>query len=266
MKNYNILLLLFLSAFSFGQTLQNFSGSYEASEYNKGTATYTYYERDYERYYHGVFTYKQRDDLYNVTITGNFKDNLRNGKWVFKENQKDEFFLSTKYNGYSAIAEGNYIDGKRDGKWIYKRIENTTNKILIESTAFYKNGVLVGDLKFTCVTEWLSKKGINFICTFDENGNLYGDWKLKYKENGINREDIRKYENDKLTFQIVRNVSSGEILCKRENGERTYNEECSDDYLLICDIYNSWRTTNCNDKTALLAVFHILDYGNELKR
>lgn len=92
---HKFILILFLPLTIFSQTIKTYDGTYE-----KGKATYQYYEKtNGERVYHGKFHYQCEDMSDNYpfqTIDGNFTDGEKNGKWIFKYEAKGfKDFIST---------------------------------------------------------------------------------------------------------------------------------------------------------------------------
>ena len=98
-----VLLALFESDDVFAQ-LMTYSG-----EFARGNATYTYLTDGEERIYNGVFNYISTDGRHK--ITGQFKNDLKEGEWV------------TEWNGFKERA--NYISGKKHGDYsVYYKDDN----------------------------------------------------------------------------------------------------------------------------------------------
>ena len=115
MKTIKIILAIALgisSISAIAQDIQQYSGSYQ-----KGTATYSYYEReDGTRAMHGKFTAKKDDasqfgSQYTYNIKGQYVDDKRDGQWVIDfKNVANKLTFSGKLtiNYKNGLHEGNY--------------------------------------------------------------------------------------------------------------------------------------------------------------
>ena len=197
-----IYILIFQNLFS--QTLKTYSGSFE-----NGTATYHYYENENsERVYHGSFSYKS-DEL---KITGSFKNNFRDGKWVIIKTKR-EYIKSLFKPEYpiEEVSSGFYKNGNLEGKWSYQSKAKATGNILKSSTVNFKNNIIVDKYVFVDNDE-----KVNLEFNLNKVGLFNGSYKLSYKKALVPFEDIRKYKNGVRYFQLHRNIQTGEILEKSE--------------------------------------------------
>lgn len=191
------------------QPLKEFNGSF-----GKGKASYQYFEdQNYNRIYNGSFEYNYATGR----VKGAFLNNLRNGAWSFTKFIKSTTFMKVKYLGYKAISKGIYVDGKMDGEWSFSQTQAETNKLLMKSTANFKNGVLTGSYYYSD-TRKVEQSGYDHDVLvkgcFDDHGFFDGNWLIKYKKDNIQYEDIRKYKNGYLYFRVHRNSSNGNIIEK----------------------------------------------------
>lgn len=95
------------------QELKTYSGSFKG-----GHATYTYYETDAGRIFEGKFHWKGNgarpgylEYKGEVEITGSFKNNKRDGLWIYTATNKQNRVNTLK---------ANYVDGVREGKYEYE--------------------------------------------------------------------------------------------------------------------------------------------------
>lgn len=197
-KIIQIALVLFSVNQLFSQDLKTYSGSFE-----RGIATYQYYENEkYERIFHGPFLYSKMSVFGDTLFTakGNFKENLKDGKWCYKDGL------------YKTI--GSFKNGFLDGKWEYW-YNSKEEKELLARTCF-SNGIFVGDFYYNynaAFGGYILRFEIEG--QFNENGMVDGEWKILQK----NIEDIRKYKDGVLFWQLKRNITNGEILAKADKAD-----------------------------------------------
>ena len=115
------------------QQIKSYNGPFK-----EGTATYQYYDDNYERVYQGSFTYTSE----YLNITGQYNKNVKVGKWSFTKR------TNPLYENLKETLVGEYNNGKMNGLWTLKRTDLKTNKILINSSAFFKEGYLTSEFKY----------------------------------------------------------------------------------------------------------------------
>ena len=273
LKQITVIILLSFTFVLTSQELKQYSGNYKEAEYaTNGKATYTYKEVDYVRKYEGNFSYKSDDNGFGLTksISGQFLNDKKTGTWIFGETQTNGKMLGTAYNGYKTTAKGSYQNGKKQGLWVYTRIENITNEILIKTHATFKDNVLVGELEYFQSKEYpwdtYSKyytNNISFNCKYDSAGNFNGDWKLTYESNKMKFEELRKYTNGKLTWSLNRNLSTGEVICKKEYLDSDKDKCVTTNHAFA--IY-SWEVDNEQynlGKSIKLGLLRVILYGEQ---
>lgn len=199
--------ILFLSTLTiYGQTLKTYTGPYEGGE-----ATYQYYEKDYERIFNGSFAYKSKNDnpavntygsvFEDVTITGFFKDNFKNGQWESKQVLTSQVG-NIKYKNASktTIVKGLFTNGLKNGEWSYeiKSVLDDKKESYIQKYTF-KDNLLVGTFDFDKL------KG-----SIDNNGNYIGSWSAIID----GKDYIAEFQNNVFTKLIVRNASDGTVYLK----------------------------------------------------
>lgn len=217
MRPFTLTLLLLSSVFSFGQTLQTYSGTYE-----NGTATYQYYENEnYERVLNGNFTYNEGTAY---TIAGQFKDNLRTGLWKATTTQKNYYTkqVTTK------VATATYVAGNLDGLCNYSHTDVATKKVLAKSTARFKNNVMVGNYSHVVSDD---ENDFTISISLNQEGFADSTSTIKYKYEGRQLEDILKYRYGFLYWELHRDMTDGRILKKLDRKK------------LIDEIYSNYDST-----------------------
>jgi len=217
--------LLLILITSYGQQIKTYNGVYEIkNKYNafqnaNNHAVYQYYQDDkYNRIYQGSF------NLNNGEIVGRYFNNQRVGVWKWTIKNPDGFFYNVngtkvKYVGNITTIYGTYKNGLRDGKWVYEKAERISGKIIKKSIVTFKNDTIIGPYNYLDLTKKLSDVESNFVVSgqFDSKGALDGTWITKYYYNKFPCEDLRKYKNGILSFEVDRNLATGEV-------KETHNE------------------------------------------
>ena len=164
MKRIFLLLCICSCVSIYAQTLKTYSGSFKG-----GSAVYSYYvSNNDERVYNGPFSFKG-DKVLNIkndvegifSINGSFKNDLRDGEWIFT-------CVSETKDGQIRKKELkiNYKNGQRNGVCEYKDvIDSRTIEHIVFSCV---NDYIVGQIKYTN-----SKEEINGQI---QNGNPVGTW------------------------------------------------------------------------------------------
>ena len=186
------------------QNIQSYNGSYD-----RGTATYTYYEdNELNRIFHGDFNLNGR--LYNAK--GKFEEGKENEIWHIwainnvRENQGGKFKINTE-------IKGNFINGKFDGLWSYsnsfllwmnftKKYNEKEDKEI--STANFKNNNFVGEISYS--SNWPNSLKIDG--QFSDQGLLNGTWTIE----SPTKKSIVKYMNGIAYWQVTQNKETGEKI------------------------------------------------------
>lgn len=192
-------LLCLLSLNTSAQNILTYSGPYEDSYggYGNAQAIYQYYENaDYERFYHGDFSYASNligNDRNSVTsIEGKFDNNQKIGNWSYSR----EYKILKK----TIIIKGNYKRGLKNGQWTY--YQKGLNDISANGITYvlnFRNDTLVGEINLAGL------KG-----NFNGEGEYIGEW---YDKRG-DRETIAEFKNNILIKLLDRKISTGEIYSK----------------------------------------------------
>ena len=152
------------------QELKTYSGHFKSGE-----ATYTYYENDEGRVFEGEFCWKGpglKPGTYgyngDVEITGNFKNNKRDGLWVYTRTDNKR---ATGVN----ILKVNYIDGVPEGKYEYEETWGSHTLVhgKISLSTSMKNGRPNGSVKIECPNSYI-------ITGEYTQGTRTGVWKKEY--------------------------------------------------------------------------------------
>lgn len=162
----NLILLSILILFNaFSQDIKTYDGEYEDSYGGTGNghAIYQYFENeDYERIYHGNFSYQSTlntNDRNSLTIIkGKFKNNKKVGDWIYSREYKKL--------GYQTTIKGKYKEGLKDGQWsFYQKGYNELSANGITYYLTFKNDTIIGEININ------ELKG-----NFDEKGGYTGKW------------------------------------------------------------------------------------------
>ncbi len=221
----------------YAQTKHNYSGNFNTETMN-GIAKYQYYENNKgERIYDGKFSFEvikspNKPFLEYGYIEGDFKNNAKNGEWVYT--RKTSYKESYTFECYNC----SYEDGKLDGE-VHYGIESQNGLEAICNVTF-KRGNLIGKFSYISTT-----RGINVEGQFDDNGYMDGVWKTIYREgNGVTFEIRKTYRNGGLVKNIKKDVSTGEIeVIKDDSGTKfwsNYNSEQNSSVFWSNDGYNQY--------------------------
>lgn len=212
MKKHILILILFSSLSAFAQTLKSYSGPYE-----NGTAKYQYYENDnYERILNGPFTYNEGQ---TYSITGEFKNNLRVGVWKATITEKN--FYTKQLT--SKVATATYVAGNLEGLCNYTYTEIATKRILAKSTANFRNNTLIGSYTYDVNDQ---ENDFSISISLNQDGFADSTSIIKYRYRGKLFEDILKFRNGFLYWELHRDMTNGNIL-KRIERKKLIDEICA---------------------------------------
>lgn len=112
------------------QELKTYSGGFKGGE-----ATYTYYENDDGRVFEGKFHWKGNgnrpgylENKGEVEIKGSFKNNKRDGLWIYTATDKQNRVNILKANYVNGVPEGIYEYEENWGMFNEKKALSATNK------------------------------------------------------------------------------------------------------------------------------------------
>lgn len=236
-----------------------YDGNFNISDFHVGIAKYEYYERNFERIYDGFFSFKGD---YGIKINGHFKNNLKTSVWTYSQSIKGGDFLGLKFKGHSILGKGVYKNGLKQGKWTYLSTEEGTNKVLVRSSAMFRNDTLIGKMDY----EEYEKDWVQIKCNFDSLGLVDGDCITRFKDSGVFYEEIQKFSHGSLLFSLFRNVGTGEVICKDDTGSKTCNSNTS----YWCEVYRGWSypaqyCSKLEARDERIWIFHSFLFGNYFK-
>ena len=145
MKKFNLFLTaMFYSCLiiqAYSQEIKQYSGEYPNGAGTPGKATYYYYLKGDDRIKSGAFSYTQyiktTYGYYNAAISGSYKDNYKNGTWVYSITYSD---YNTGYDNLYSTGSikliSNYLDGIPNGNWSYTEINKARSTTLSGWTAY----------------------------------------------------------------------------------------------------------------------------------
>lgn len=208
MKKIVIILFCLIRIICIGQNIKYYSGKYE-----NGTANYQYYENEnYERIFHGNFSYKEN----NFTLTGQFINNVRNGNWKATRIIKNYNLNETTIETVSA----SYKNGNLEGLCSYSKKNAVSNKELAKSTLFFKENIPIGKYSFI---SYEKLNNISVSIFLNSEGCADSVAVIRYTQYGKQFEDIRKYRNGFLYWQLYRDLTNGDII-KKTNKRKLIND------------------------------------------
>ncbi len=201
MKNFYLILLSLISIHGLTQNLKTTTRDvYHEVWTGKGKATYTYYEdENYNETRQGNYSYNFKvsehvpivdvNQLFSLSITGNYKADLKDGKWTFIVTEKYIQELGNVYFNGNTKLVANFKNGKPHGLWQLTRnktyykyefysLNQMENPTKISITANFDNGVLIGDLSFNEENDYFTGWSTEMNAKLDEKGNM-----IRYKEN-----------------------------------------------------------------------------------
>lgn len=196
-----LIIFLISPPFIFAQPLQKHQGKLQNGFTDAGDVTYTYRNdpKTREQIKQGTFRYtvkaKEDQSRFNHYITGSYSNNLKDGLWSYKINQKD-FRLQDPvlYTTGTVSLDAYYQNGiphgrwryeaalkertgeKKQDKWIYGRYDSV--KTVVTELNFV-NGLITGPF-YAKVHKEYEVKG-----SFDEFGFFHGEWVWSYPDSII---------------------------------------------------------------------------------
>ncbi len=235
-----------LSVNAFAQTLKSFTGDYPLSYPfigQNGKATYKYYDDPitYSRIKNGVFTFnfKGIGDYapVEISVTGNYKNNLKDGNWIVKQITKD-FYSNGKYLSGTIICTVSYKEGVLNGTFKYtssatsrkktfnratkqfeyskptppetEKLEAKFRKDTTKTVTNQSKNILVGNFLYN-MSDPNTNNSKSIIAKFDSLGFCIGKYTIK----GSKNEKIIEFSDGSiLTKYINRNSQSGEAEIK----------------------------------------------------
>lgn len=231
---YLFLILLFCLQVK-AQKLVTYNGAYDDGRLQNGSAIYTYYEDPDSREYvkQGAFKYSFKGvgsyTGFDQTITGNFKEGLKNGLWKYTITMKD-FGTNNSYSTGSITLQSNYKDGYAHGKWIEIISYKKRSKLLtrsgyiwgpweqLQTTSIemnFDNGFYTGNVT---INDGFKNKKING--KYDDESYADGTWTMTSPSGS--KEYVYK---DKCYYQFLERDSKGQIVPQYmgyENGASQY--------------------------------------------
>jgi hypothetical protein len=136
-----LLILMFLSNFSWAQTLEKYSGPYNWGN-NDGTAEYTFFNQQGKRIFNGDFKFMYKNQsskgFLELNISGHFVNGEVNGYW--------EISLGGKLQGYAINQKliGNFKNGVPHG--LFSRDFSFANET-IKTSVTYSDGLFTGSFQ-----------------------------------------------------------------------------------------------------------------------
>lgn len=228
-KTLSLFLVITTVSLSFGQklpqTLKSETIDYGFCASSNGKATYQYYEdpTTAQLIKHGTFTFSEnrKGDYgnYTVTISGKFKNGLRDGLWSYSIKETDFPNYNGTYTTGTFSSVQNFKDGLPNGAWTLnnswkardRRYSNgiyiwgNYEPVYIESAStLFKDGVATGLTSYNV-------NGKKHVITLTDNGFMTGTLS---EELGGTKTEIAFNANGVMTKYVERVSSSGTVLNK----------------------------------------------------
>lgn len=203
-KNILLLIVLFCAqAVSiYGQTSSNstttlphktYSGKFG---YNNGTATYSYIETPDGRIFDGKWQYKESLGSASFTSEGQYKNDVRCGKWVWT------------YKNGGKVDHTHIFNFDDNGDLHGEAIYNTPGKPKLCYKFYFDHGALTG--KYSNVWDCINQG--YFTLEIDENGYLVGT--AVYKKSSTS---MIYYQNGETNEMYSINDQTGDRVSQRKN-------------------------------------------------
>lgn len=228
MKKLILKAAILLTSFNcFSQNILQYSGNYPNGSTIPGKANYSYYLKNDAKIKHGKFTYigniKTTEGYYNATFSGNYKDNFKDGLWMFDIDYKD--YNTGEGNNYLTgkikfIA--NYTNGQPNGIWSYSEVNKRRSKEFsalgytwsafnpesnTSVSASFSNGTLVGAFKMNDV---LDNEYGNISGLLDNSGFCINEWISR-----SNSKEQKSYFYKNIEIKsVITDIASGEVIEK----------------------------------------------------
>lgn len=215
MKNLLLLIFSFLCLSINAQTLKTYTGQYNCLIHpntdSYGKATYSYYEHNDTRMYHGQFSYSDS----RGSLKGKFKDNKQDGLWTFTK--KINFTVKRNYYNGKLVITITYKDGIPNGPITFSMIDSKTNSAKAVIKANFEDGKLIGNVGGRFNERFFGFYGLNSFeslfennvtGTFNENGLPTNDWTVT----GPTCKVIETYMSDGSYTLKETNPSTGDII------------------------------------------------------
>jgi hypothetical protein len=161
----------------------------------------------------------RQSKVYKNLAEGSYKNNLKEGNWIYK-NEEHEIFVQdvkdfkviSKLESYVSTLAAGYKSGIPHGIWNLKTDRYVDGKLEPSSSAektVFKDGYITGDLQFKTI-----KDGKTFFINgkLSDLGEMDGEWRMVYEQNSVLISENRKYEKGFLLGLVKRDIRSGEIL------------------------------------------------------
>lgn len=260
MKSFLTIILFFNCLNLFSQKIQTYTG-----ELDNGKVTYSYYEDTLsnEEIRHGSFKYSEKEvaqgSSYIYTITGSYKNDLKNGIWTYLITQIDNP-VGDVYQTGTYTVKMTYKNGMPNGEWSYKSNLKLRQKLysfsgwswsqyeLVDPETIiinFNNGTLTG--KFYLKTAY-----DNITGQLDNKGRFIGEWKINSQiEMTVDSGYVVKYKIRDVFGDISsQSIYDPEILDLIKKNKlitpEEYNDFCNSNNIIIDTIPGN-KYFNIND-------------------
>ncbi len=213
--------LLFMYQYLYAQKIQAYQGSMVLESGDSARVTYTYIESKGKRTLQGDFTLKSEkvlanDDIQYLTNTwqGSFEKGLKQGNWSYTADNHlinikgvKEFNVVSSLQTTSSVLRASYDMGMPNGLWEYNKkryFKGENPRVLATAKLQFNRGVLSGKVLARIEDDNFP---VDIQGQVNENGFLHGTWLLNYKQDSIQVQESRLYENGFL-LDLVRTTKN----------------------------------------------------------
>ena len=218
--------LFFSIAPTFGQKKAEFAGEVEATDGRRAYAEFTYFEGKDAKVLDGKYKLiiSKIDTARQLRLDeevwqGNYKENLRDGKWLFRHLEHDlkikgieSYNVKFDLQTIERQMVGEFDKGLSVGDWRYKAdllLNGQRERNLSGSDIKFSDGK-VKQLAFESKVDTLA---FSLRGQVDEGGFLDSLWTFNYMFDSVNIREVRQYQHGFLTFLTkIRQESSDTLL------------------------------------------------------
>lgn len=182
MKKIILITLIFCCVANMYGQHQTYKGKYILDDYTSGNVEYEYLEVNNDRVLDGYFTFTAYGSMGGFTMSGYFKNGLKDGSWNYANSQG------------MVYERKNFKNGKLDGL-----CESGDLKLNLKDNHF------VGSFTYT-------KNRTTYTGQFNQNGYADGEWVIDSNKSGIRYIRTLKWENGTLVSDIEFDESTGKKI------------------------------------------------------
>ncbi len=208
------------------QSRETYSGPYEWTTGETGTAEYQYTGDDDDRVKDGTFMYHYQtldslDEsiLIKRHIDGNYDDDQKHGKWTYNKEQhkvilKDvvDFSIDAELESQEETIEASYREGVPHGKWRLRErfyLRGELQPLFSSEDLTFTNGFVRGDFG---ISKFDGNNEITLKGRTNTSGYMEGIWEFTYLQDSVSFKETRRYDDGFLLYVEVIDRKSGKLV------------------------------------------------------